>query len=512
MYTLADLPRHGAALHGPRTAVVFEGTRLTYADLNRRVNQAAHALADLGLQPGERLAILSDNSARYLETYMAAAKLGVSVTPLNTRLGDSELDYIVRDSEAVVIVAGDGYENRAATLLSSAPVLRQGLSLDNHRDGFTGYEEILAQAPDAEPEQERCQVSEDDLAVLMYTGGTTGLPKGVMLSHRNVMTAAIAAALGLGFTKNDSTCFILPIFHVSWWPVIALLLVGGKVVINRKPDLNETLRLIQDEKCTHLNAVPTIYGWLTDMAAADSYDMSSLRSLTYAGSPMPVEVLKRAITVFGPVLAQGYGATETAGGPITLLEAGDHHLDGPDSRLLASAGKAALCSEIKVVDDNDERAGPGQIGEVCARGKHVMTGYWKNPELTAAALKGGWYYTGDLGYLDERGYLFLTDRKSDMIISGGENIYPTEVENVIYTHPAVLECSVVATPDERWGEIVHAVIVVRDGSQLSSEEIVEYCRQRLAGYKCPKKVTFVEALPKTAIGKINRKGIKEMIR
>ncbi len=509
MYTLADLPRQGATLHGDRTAVVFEDMRLTYAELNRRVNQAAHALSGLGLQPGERLAILSDNSARYLEIYLAAAKLGVIVNPLNTRLGDPELDYIVKDSEAVAIVAGDGCEKRASALLSSAPALRLGLSLDNHLDGFSGYGEVLAQAPDAEPDRERCQVSEDDLAVLMYTGGTTGRPKGVMLSHRNVMTAAIAAALALGFTKNDSTCFVLPIFHVSWWPILALLLVGGKIIINRKTDLNEILRLVQDEKCTHVNAVPTIYGWLMDMAPVGSYDLSSLRLLTYAGSPMPVEVLKRAITVFGPILAQGYGATETAGGAISMLMAEDHHLDGQDGHLLASAGKAALCSEIKVVDDNDERAGPGQIGEVCVRGKHVMSGYWKNPELTAAGLKGGWYHTGDMGYLDECGYLFLTDRKSDMIISGGENVYPTEVENVIYTHPAVRECSVVATPDGRWGEIVHAVIVVRDGAQVSSEEIIEHCRQTLAGYKCPKKVTFLESLPKTVVGKISRKVVKE---
>ena len=388
MYTLADLPRRGAALHGPRTAVVFEGTRLTYADLNRRVNQAAHALISLGLRPGERLAVLSDNSARYLETYLAAAKLGVSVTPLNIRLGDPELVHIVKDSQAVAIVAGDGYEKRAAALLASAPAVRLGLSLDNHLDGFAGYEEVLAKAPDAEPDRERYQVSEDDLAVLMYTGGTTGLPKGVMLSHRNVMTAAIASALGLEFTKNDSTCFVLPIFHVAWWPAITLLLVGGKVVIVRKPDLGEILRLIQDEKCTHMNAVPTLYGWLIDQAPVGSYDLSSLRILTYAGSPMPVEVLKRAITVFGPIFAQGYGATETAGGIITMLDAEDHHLDGPDSHLLASAGKAGLCSEVTVVDDNDERAAPGQIGEVCVRGKHVMTGYWKNPELTANSPRG----------------------------------------------------------------------------------------------------------------------------
>lgn len=512
MYTLADLPRHGAALHGPRTAVVFEGTRLTYADLNQRANRGAHALLALGVRPRERIAILSDNSLRYLETYLAAAKLGVSVTPLNTRLSDAELEYIVADSEAVALVAGDGYENRALALLSAAPAVRLGISLDNDVDGFLSYEGALAQACADEPDPERYQVSEDDLAVLMYTGGTTGTPKGVMLTHRNIMTATIATVLQAGFTKDDATCFVLPIFHVSWWPILSLLLVGGKVAIVRRPDPGEILRLVQDERCTHLNMVPTLYSLLLDADPAGSYDLSSLAVLSYAGSPMPVEVLKRAIGVLGPIFLQGYGATETAGGPITMLMPEDHHLDGPDAALLASAGKAAICAEVKVVDGNDKRVGPGQIGEVCARGEHIMAGYWKNPELTAKALHGGWYHTGDLGYLDERGFLFLTDRKSDMIITGGENVYPTEVENVLYSHPAVLECSVVAAPDERWVEIVHAVVVLRDGPPVSAEELIEHCHRSLAGYKCPKKVTFVVALPKTAVGKISRKAIKELVR
>jgi len=511
MYTLADLPRKGADHHASRTAVVFEDTRLTYDELNRRVNRAAHALANLGLRRGERLTILSDNSARYLETYLAAAKLGLSVTPLNTRLSAAELKYIADDSEAVAIVAGDGYEARAAALLSSVPALRFGVSLDNAAEGFAGYEEALSQAPDHEPDRAR-EPSEDELAVLMYTGGTTGAPKGVMLSHRNVMTAAVADAIEMEYTKDDATCFVLPIFHVSWWPILSLLLVGGKVVISRVPDLNQILRLIQDEKCTHMNAVPTIYGWLIEMAPVDSYDLSTLRLLTYAGSPIAVQVLKRAMTVFGPIFAQGYGATETAGGPITIFEAEDHHLEGEDSRLLASAGKASICSEVKIVDDDDQTVEPGVIGEVYVRGKHIMMGYWKNPELTAKALKGGWYHTGDMGYLDERGYLFLTDRKSDMIISGGENVYPNEVENAVYTHPAVLECSVVGAPDERWGEIVHAVVVHRAGVVIAPEEIIEHCRQTLAGYKCPKRVTFLDSLPKTAVGKVSRKNVKELVR
>ena len=510
MYTLADLPRHGAALHGPRPAVVFEGTTLTYAQLNERVNRAAHGLLALGLQPGERIAILADNSCRYLEVYLAAAKVGVSVTPLNTRLSDEELDFIVRDSEAVAVVAGDGYEERAGALLSGAPAAQLGLALDNAFEGFVSYEAAVADASGEEPDPERFKVAGGDVAVLMYTGGTTGTPKGVMLSHRNVMTAAIATCLQAELTKDDATCFVLPIFHVSWWPIISLLLVGGKVVIVRRPDLVEMLRLIQEERCTHLNLVPTLYAALINQAPIGEYDLSSLRLLTYAGSPFPLEVLKQAISVFGPRFVQGYGATETAGGPITMLAAEDHHLEGPDTALLGSAGKAAICSEVKVVDEHDQPVGLGEIGEVCVRGEHVMLGYWRNPELTSRALRGGWYHTGDLGYLDGRGYLFLTDRKSDMIITGGENVYPSEVENVLYTHPAVLECSVVATPDDRWVEIVQAVVVLRDGAQVTAEEIIEHCHGSLAGYKCPKKVTFVPALPKTAIGKISRKTIKEM--
>jgi acyl-CoA synthetase (AMP-forming)/AMP-acid ligase II len=291
-----------------------------------------------------------------------------------------------------------------------------------------------------------------------------------------------------------------------------MLLMGGKVVINRRPDLGEILRLVQDEKCTHMNLVPTIYGWLLDSASIESYDLTSLRILTYAGSPFPVPVLERAIAAFGPIFAQGYGATETSGGPITIFDAEDHHLDGEGRRLLSSAGRVAICSEIKVVDDAGDRLAPGRIGEVCVRGNHVMTGYWKNPEATARALEGGWYHTGDLGYLDEGGFLFLTDRKSDMIISGGENVYPTEVENVIYAHPAVLECSVVGVPDQRWGELVHAVVVVQDGASVTAEQIIEHCHQHLGGYKCPKTVTFVDGLPKTAIGKIRRTDVRDLIR
>jgi acyl-CoA synthetase (AMP-forming)/AMP-acid ligase II len=511
MYTLGDLPRNGAARFADRTAIVFGDNRYTYDEFNRRVNRCAQALVTLGIPSRGRIAILADNCAKYLEIYFAAAKLGASVTPINVRLGDGEVDFVVSDSEAVVFVVGEGYESRARGLRGRVGTVQHWISLDTAVGGFHDYEALLAGAAESEPDPDRYPVAEDDLAVLMYTGGTTGRPKGVMLSHRNMMTAAIAAAIEFGATKDDATCFALPIFHVSWWPIPMMLLVGGKVCMSRRPDLDGILRLIQDEKCTHINLVPTIYSWLVDHPDAAAYDLSSLRIASYAGSPFPVEILKACITRFGNIFAQGYGATETAGAPITVLGVDDHHLDGPGVRYLASAGRPGVCSTVKVVDESDRTLEPGEIGEVWVRGSHVMLGYWKNPELTARALHGGWYHTADLGYLDEQGILFLTDRKSDMIITGGENVYPKEVEDVLYTHPAVRECSVVATPSRSWGEIVHAAVVLAPDSTVTADDLIAHCKSTLAGYKCPRAVTFLEFLPKTAVGKISKKDIKELI-
>jgi acyl-CoA synthetase (AMP-forming)/AMP-acid ligase II len=257
-----------------------------------------------------------------------------------------------------------------------------------------------------------------------------------------------------------------------------------------------------------MNLVPTIYGWMVDYPGVDKYDLSSLKLLTYAGSPFPVEVLKKCIRKFGNKFAQGYGATETAGAAISMLDWRDHHPEGPSAKYLASAGKPAPFARVKIVDEEDRTLGVGEPGEICAKGKHIMSGYWKNPELTAKVLKDGWYHTGDMGYMDEEGFLFMTDRKADMIISGGENVYPAEVENVIYQHPSVFECSVVSAPSEKWGEIVQAVVVLKPGAKAKEEEIIEHCKKTLAGYKCPKAVAFWDSIPKTIVGKIIKKDIK----
>lgn len=507
MYTLGDIPRKGNKLYPEKEAMVYKDVRITYAQMEERVNRLANAILNLGYKKGERLTILAENTHKYMEVYFAAGKTGMSVTPLNFRLSDREIVHIVNDSEATLFLAGEGYEERSMALKPELKAIKHWISLDREIEGYHYYEDLLA---GASPDDPWVEVDENEMAILMYTGGTTGLPKGVMLSHRNLITGAIGCILVGGYNANDSTCQVLPLFHVSLWPALCMLMMGGKAVIVSRPDLVEILRLIQDERCTHINLVPTLYGWLLNLPQIDEFDLSSLRLMTYAGSPFPPDVLKRCIKKFGNIFAQGYGLTEAA--PIvSFLLPEDHVLEGPErlTRRLASAGKEAHVVEARVVNENDEPVKPGEIGEIVARGKNIMMGYWKNPELTAETLRGGWLHTGDMGTIDEDGYIYLVDRKQDMIITGGENVYPKEVEDVLYEHPAVQECAVVSAPDERWGERVQAVVVLKEGAAASEEELIEHCKKKLAGYKCPKSIQMWDSLPKTPIGKILRKEVKK---
>ncbi|MDQ7783049.1 MAG: long-chain-fatty-acid--CoA ligase [Desulfomonilaceae bacterium] len=504
MYTLGDVPRRNATIFEDKVALVFEGARVTYRQLDDRVNRLANALIGVGCTKGDRLTILSENTHKYIEVYFAAAKAGMSVTPLNFRLSDKELVHIVNDSEARVFIAGDGYEARSLGLKNELQNIKSWVTLDNRYDGYLYYEDLLKEAPAPDP---LVQVDEDEMAILMYTGGTTGLPKGVMLSHRNLLTSAYGFIIACSFTRHDTECFVLPLFHISLWPALCVLMVGGTVVIIRRPELEEIVRLIQDEKCTHINLVPTILGWMLNLPNLDEFDLSSLRLITYAGSPIAPEVLKNAIVKFGNIFAQAYGLTEAA--PfVSYLREEEHVLGGPKAKLLTSAGKEGPHGEARVFDANDAPVKPGEIGEIVSRGKHVMMGYWNNPELTRETLKGGWLHTGDVGTVDEKGYIYLLDRKADMIVTGGENVYPKETEDVLYEHPSVQECAVVSAPDDRWGERVQATVVLKAGYVADEEELIDHCKKKLAGYKCPKAIEFWGELPKTPVGKILRRDVK----
>lgn len=505
MYTIGDVPRKGATLFPDKEAMVFGDIRICYKELDERVNRLANALIGLGCEKGGRVTILAENTYKYMEIYFAAARAGLSSTPLNFRLSDQELIHIINDSEASVFMVGDGYEHRALAIKKDLTYIQTWIAIDRDVEAYLSYEDLIKEASVADT---GVNVDENDMAILMYTGGTTGLPKGVMLSHRNLLTAAYGLTICYSFSHRDIECFMMPLFHIALWPVLCLLMVGGTIVILPRPDVQETLKTIQKERCTKVLLVPTLVGWLMNAPNLNDFDLSSLCAIQYAGSPMPLEVLKNCIHKFGNIFIQGYGLTEAAP-MLTTLNPEDHILEGPKAKRLSSVGKEGVVVTVKVFDENDTPVEPGQIGEIVGRGSNIMLGYWKNPELTANTLRGGWLHTGDMGTVDEDGYIYLVDRKSDMIVTGGENVYPKEVEDILYQHDAVQECAVVSAPDEKWGERVQAVVVVKAGWTVSTEELLTHCKAKLAGYKRPRDIEIWDQIPKTPVGKILRKDIKK---
>lgn len=477
---------------------------MTYRGLDERSNRLANALVAAGLARGETIGILAENTHKYMESYFAASKAGLVVTPLNFRLSDAELTHIINDAEVRLLLLGDRYEDVARRIHGGLKTVRSLVAFEGPAEGMLDYEQMLETASAVDP---GADVDEDDLALLMYTGGTTGLPKGVMLSHRNLITGLLCLTQQYQFTARDATCMMLPLFHVSFWPAFCHLMVGGKVVVVRRPELGAILQAVQKERCTHLNAVPTLYNWLLEFEGLDDYDLSSLRLMTYAGSPIPARVLQSCMAKFGNIFAQGYGLTEAAP-VVTALMPEDHILEGPGSARLKSVGREGLVVEVKIAGDDGRELPVGEVGEVAVRGPNITRGYWKNPELTVEKIRDGWLFTGDMGSVDEEGYLYLVDRKADMIITGGENVYPAETEAVLYRHPAVYECVVVSAPDEKWGERVQAVVVLKPGAIATEDELVAHCKESLAGYKCPKKVEFWDKIPKSTVGKILRREVK----
>jgi acyl-CoA synthetase (AMP-forming)/AMP-acid ligase II len=508
MRTIDDIPAKHARLDPERECLVCEAQRFTWRELNARVDRLANGLRGLGIEPGEHVAILAQNSHRYVEFYYAAARAGIVAVPLNWRLSVEELGYIVEHSESVALVTDQALQETAVTLGSLAPRLRHTILLDGSDPQMTDYEQLLNESSARPHQQPR---DENAMCVLMYTGGTTGRPKGVMLSHRNLLTAVVGCILSGGVLPSDSTLMILPLFHIALWPVLALHYVGGRAVITARFDLAHVLDTIQRERITHVNVVPTIIAFLLSFRDLDRYDLSSLRLLTYAGAPIPFELLMRMKERFPALdLAQGYGLTE-ASSIVSLLDAEVHrHADTEaQRRRLRSAGREALTTAVRIVDERDREVPRGAVGEISARGANVMLGYWKNPQLTAATLRDGWLHTGDIGFQDADGFIHIIDRKNDMIITGGENVYPREVEDVIYKHPAVLECAVVGLPDAVWGEAITAVVALKPNQTATADEIVALCAEHLAGYKKPRSVDFVDSLPKTSIGKIARREVRD---
>ena len=505
MFTLGDVTAKRARLGGQREALVFESTRLTYSQLHERAVSLARALQARGLKPGDRLALLAENSHRFAEVMFAAAHAGLVFTPLNFRLTPRELAFMLEDSGANALFADDACWGIAQSVSEAGRADRPLYALDTGKDPAATQEQLIAEGANAP--WMNTVVSENDLALLIYTGGTTGLPNGVMLTHRNLLTSMISVVAELNVSEDDTTLMVLPMFHVAVWQVLCHLMVGARVVLRARADIVDILATIQRERCTSMNAVPTLYNWIVSSPDLDKYDLSSLRMLMYGGSPFPEEVLRRCIQRFGPIFTQGYGLTEAAPG-VSFLAAKDHVVDGPRSKLLRSAGRELPLCEVRIGDADGNEVPRGQPGEVMVRGPNVMKGYWNNESLTRERLRAGWLHTGDIGTMDEDGYFYLLDRKADMIVTGGENVYPTEVEAVLYQHAAVQECVVTSAPDEKWGERVQAAVVLRQGEQVTEGDLLTFCRERLANYKCPKSIEFRTTLPKSLVGKLLRKDVR----
>jgi long-chain acyl-CoA synthetase len=505
MLTLGDLTAKRARLGGQREALVFEDVRVTYAQFHDRTVKLARALLARGLQPGDRLAVLAENSHRFMELMFAAAHAGLVFTALNFRLTPRELSFMLEDSGSAALFADDACWELAQSVREAGRPGRPLFAMGSATGALATHEQLIDEGADAPPLA--VTVSENDLAALIYTGGTTGLPKGVMLTHRNVLTSTVSTVADLKLTERDTTLMVLPMFHAAIWQVLSHLFVGARVVVRARADIADILATIQRERCTNMNAVPTLYNWVVSSPELDKYDLSSLRLLCYGGSPFPEEVLRRCIQRFGPIFTQGYGLTEASPG-VSFLPAEDHVVEGPRSRLLVSAGRELPLCEVRIGDADGNEVPRGEPGEVLVRGANVMKGYWNNETLTRERLRGGWLHTGDIGTMDDDGYIFLLDRKADMIVTGGENVYPTEVEAVLYQHPAVQECIVASAPDEKWGERVQAAVTLREGQKVSEADLLAFCRDKLANYKCPKSIEFRSTLPKSLVGKLLRKDVR----
>jgi long-chain acyl-CoA synthetase len=500
-------------LYPSSEAFVDGERRMTYAELGDRVDCLAGTLAAAGLEPGARAGILMQNRVEYTEAYFGVEKAGGVLAPLNQRLAPPEIAFILNDAEATHLLLDAAYLPLYARFRDDVPTLRSVLVVgdagDLDRTTVQAYEDALAAAtPMREPAR---AWQPDDMVQLYYTSGTTGKPKGVILTQENVMANARHAIMAMHFDDRDVWVHGTPMFHLAdAWASWTITWVGGRHIYLRDFSPVSYLTALQEHRVTVSLLVPTMINAIVNEPRVREFDVSSLRLLAFGASPMPVDRLKAAMAVFPNVtFIQLYGMTETA--PFaTALRYDERIVGGPEqiSRRLASCGREIPGVEARVIRPDGSEVTPGEVGEIVMRGPNIMKGYWRQPEVSAETLRGGWMHSGDMATVDEEGYIFIVDRLKDMIITGGENVYSTEVENVMYQHPAVLEAAVIGIPDPHWGERVHAVVVLKEGQSVEPDALADFCRRFIAGYKIPRSFEFVDALPKTGSGKIQKAEIR----
>ena len=503
-----------SALHWPdKAAVLYRGQALTYRQLEEQSNRLAHALQALGLQRGDRVAIVSPNRPDIVVAECAFYKLGLVKVALNSRLSPQELADALDNAEPAACLVAPSHRPMVQPLRSRLPSLRHAIAWDcteaDRADGWLDGAVLMAQAPATHI---HVDLSPDDLAVLHYTSGSTGKLKAAMQTMGNRMTSLRKVIMGrMQSNGNDVMLLVGPITHASGMFIQAMLFQGVTILLLDRFHPAELLEAIEKHRVTMTFMVPAMIHALLAEPSLKTRNLSSLRLLSYGAAPMSPARIREAWAAFGPVLAQGYGAGETTGGVVSLSIA-DHAraISGEKPELLASCGRAVCESELQVLDDEGQPVQGDAIGEICVRGPDVFAGYWRAPELSQEAIDAqGWLRTGDLARIDSEGYIYIVDRRKAMLVSGGFNIYPSEIEAALAQHPAVYEVCVVGVPDDHWGEVVKAVVVLRQGQQASEEEIIAFCKDRLADFKKPRSVDFVAELSKNSNGKLSRKDVRE---
>jgi fatty-acyl-CoA synthase len=489
-----------------KIGIVDGDKRFTYRQYAERCDRLTNALLGLGVARGERVAWFGYNSHELLEAYYGVVQMGSVLLPLNIRLTPEEIAYILNDSESVALFYNSDCQPLVDALRSQCGTVRRYIAIESQ------YESLLSAAGASFTPP--TDIQDDDLAELFYTSGTTANPKGVMMTHRNLYMHAMQAIGGLSVNESIVQLHTIPLFHVNGWGTPhTLTCMGARHVMTRKFDPTEVLELIQRERVTNFAMVPTMATALIHHPRIKEYDLSSLDYVAIGGAASAMELMRDVERALGCRCYGGYGLTETT--PVLTQSFIKNHLEGLSDedrwRRQAMAGYPMPGVELDIFDTDDK---PVQhdgvsVGEVVVRADNVMHGYWKQPEDTANVMRGGWFHTGDMGVIDEEGYLLIVDRKKDIIISGGENIASIEVEKAVFSHPAVLECAVIAVPDERWGEVPKALVVLKSGESATEKDIVDHCRTKLPGFKVPKSIDFFDALPKGGTGKILKKELRE---
>ena len=507
--TFADIIYRNALLQPHREAFIYGSERITFSQFNSRVNSLIHALLSMGVKKGDVIGVLSWNCLEYADVYGAAMKGGFIISPFNARLQLKELDYLINQSEANTLFVGPEFVELINSLRPRLSKVKNYISFEDPALNMRCHRELLATYSDEEPD---VQVEEDDPLLILYTSGTTGMPRGALYTHRRAMDNTRTHVVVMGLLPGDKHVAIMPLFHIGGWAHLGnFLYIGGPSIIIKFFDPAATLQTIQDEKASDIDIVPTHLIAMLALPDYKKYDLSSLKRMFYAASPMPLEVLKKGMEVWGAILCQFYGQTESGPHTITLRREEHDVLDKPtkEQAVLASCGRPDIGVHVRIVDDKGNDVPPGEVGEIIVQSHHLMVEYWHKPEDTRDTIVNGWLHTGDAAYYDEKGYIYIVDRKKDMIISGGENIYPREVEEVLYQHPAVNEAAVIGIPDPYWVERVHALVVLKEGASITIEELIEFCKGKIARYKSPKSVEFVVSLPKNPAGKILKQELRE---